>query len=87
MQPITQANLDPKLDDIRHLRAKQDFYDSLIRPSHPKTTAEATCWTAIDHVTGGVRHLPARSESGVSDIVSLVEVPQGWIRLTDADSD
>ena len=25
MQPITQASLDPKLNDIRHLRAEQEF--------------------------------------------------------------
>ena len=25
MQPITQANLDPKLNDIRHLRAEQSL--------------------------------------------------------------
>ena len=25
MQPITQASLDPKLNDIRHLRADQEF--------------------------------------------------------------
>ena len=25
MQPITQASLDPKLNDIKHLRAEQEF--------------------------------------------------------------
>jgi len=25
MQPISQASLDPKMNDIRHLRAEQEF--------------------------------------------------------------
>ena len=30
MEPITQANLDPKLNDIRHMRAEQSL-DGVIR--------------------------------------------------------
>jgi hypothetical protein len=29
MQPITQDSLDPKLNDIRHLRADQGFYGAI----------------------------------------------------------
>ena len=31
MQPITQATLDPMLDDIRHLRAEQRFDEAIGR--------------------------------------------------------
>ena len=41
MQPITQAKIDPKLNDIWHLQAEQEFFwsDRLFRPNHPETLA------------------------------------------------
>lgn len=48
MQPITQASLDPKLNDIRHLRAEQEFCGVIgcFGLITPKTLGQPVCRTA-----------------------------------------
>jgi hypothetical protein len=48
MHPITQASLDPKLNDISHLRADQGFYGVIgcLGLITPKTLGQPVCRTA-----------------------------------------
>ena len=48
MQPITQPSLDPKMNDIRHLRADQEFCGVIgcFGLITPKTLGQPVCRTA-----------------------------------------